>query len=143
MKVPAKTHYALKILVDLGLSANGEPCRISEIAERQGIPKQFLHQILLGLKGSGLVRSQRGLRGGYLLAVAPDELSVASVVRSTQGELLSGPTSADASSGGAESAVCEVWDVVRDRLESELDALTIADLCDRVASIENAANYVI
>lgn len=143
VNVPSRTHYALRILVDLALSAKKHPARVAEIAERQGIPRQFLHQILLGLKSSGMVRSRRGRHGGYALAVPAGEISLASVVRATQGSLLALPQETVATRNGVEAAVCEVWDMVRNEVEEELESLSVHDLCRRATEKRDAADYVI
>lgn len=143
MKVPSRTHYALRILVDLALFAEKQPARVADIAERQAIPRQFLHQILLGLKSNGLVTSRRGPHGGYMLAVPPAEISVAAAVRATQGDLLAPPQHVMASENGVDAAVCEVWDAVCGGLEGELEALTIQDLRRRASKKTETADYVI
>ena len=143
MKVPNRTHYALKILVDLAMVATKKPCTVAEIAGRQAIPKQYLHQILLVLKSSGMVRSRRGLHGGYMLAALPSEMSVARVVRSMQGALLSPPQGVLGRKDGVDAAACEVWHTVCSRVEKELEALSIQDLCRRAAEKTEAADYVI
>lgn len=143
MKVPNRTHYALKILVDLAMCQAERPSTVAEIAQRQRIPRQFLHQILLMLKASGMVRSRRGVHGGYLLAVSPDELNAASVVRASQGELLSRPQHESASRGGVDAAIRGVWDAACARLEEELEAVTIRDLCIRASEKTGTADYVI
>jgi len=143
VKVPNRTHYALKILVDLAMCQSERPSTVTEIAQRQRIPRQFLHQILLMLKACGMVRSRRGVHGGYLLAASPDELNAASVVRATQGELLSCPQHDGASRGGVDAAICGVWAAARARLAEELEAVTIRDLCMRVSQKTGTADYVI
>lgn len=143
MKVPNKTHYALKIMVDMAMSSTKQPSTVAAMAERAAIPRQFLQQILLGLKSGGLVRSERGLHGGYLLIPSPDDISVGAVVRATQGEFLSVPLLESLSTGGIDAAICELWDRVRGRLEEELEAVTIRDLCRRSAKKTPTADYTI
>ncbi len=68
MKVSAKTEYASIAVLELSQSYHtGEPVRIRDIADRHGIPSRFLVQILLQLKGVGIVQSSRGAGGGYQL----------------------------------------------------------------------------
>jgi Rrf2 family protein len=141
--VPNKTHYALRVLVDLALFAARQPARVAEIADREEIPKQFLHQILLGLKSSGMVRSWRGRHGGYMLAVSARQISVASVVRATQGSLLALPQETAAARNSVDAAVCEVWDMVRRGVQEDLESLTVSDLCSRAMGKREAADYVI
>ena len=81
MKIPAKTEYAIKALLELSLHwPKQEPLAINTIAVRQGIPLKFLTQILLNLKSLGLVESSRGKQGGYILKKNPARITLADVV---------------------------------------------------------------
>jgi len=143
MKIPLRTHYAIKILVDLATRTAEQPSTVAEIAARQGIPKQFLHQILLGLKSGGMVRSRRGLNGGYIIAGAPAEMSVASVVKVIHGELFVPPQDEAACRSGLDLAIRELWSAVGTRMEAELKAVTIRDMCRRASEKKKTADYVI
>ena len=68
MKLSTRGEYGLLALVDLALFSNGQPLQAKRIAERQGIPKQYLDQLMMDLKKAGLVLSSRGRQGGYQLA---------------------------------------------------------------------------
>ncbi|HRZ39443.1 MAG TPA: Rrf2 family transcriptional regulator [Candidatus Omnitrophota bacterium] len=82
MNLSAKTIYAFKALAELSLRYGGsDPVQVSEIAEAQKIPKKFLIQILIQLKNHGIVRSSRGIAGGYSLVKSPDHLSLADVIK--------------------------------------------------------------
>lgn len=83
--ISQKAKYALRALLTLG--EEGRPMLISEIAERQHIPKKFLEQILLDLKHHGLVHSKRGKNGGYGLLKDPGEISFGQVMRIIDGPL--------------------------------------------------------
>ena len=63
------------------------PTSVKEIAERTGLPQPYLEQILLAIKGAGLVRSKRGVGGGYVLARDPAEISVADVLAAVDGHI--------------------------------------------------------
>ena len=81
MLVSAKTEYACIAVLELAASyGSGDPVRIGKIAEVHGIPPRFLVQILLQLKGAGLVNSTRGAAGGYLLARPPETITLFDVV---------------------------------------------------------------
>ncbi len=82
MNLSAKTIYAFKALTELSLRyGKPDPIQVSDIAEKQKIPKKFLIQILIQLKNHGIVRSSRGITGGYALAKAPEQLSLADVIK--------------------------------------------------------------
>ena len=73
VKVSTRGDYASRALLSLALHAEGDgPTSVRDIAERTGLPQPYLEQILLALKGAGLVRSKRGVGGGYVLARAAD-----------------------------------------------------------------------
>ena len=134
MKVSAKTEYACIALLEL--SANyetGEPVRIRKIAEEHGIPARFLVQILLQLKGAGLVNSTRGAAGGYQLARAPEEISLAEVMGVTEG-----PDEQIKSSALPDSTVGKVLESAwRDVAEVQNDMLRSMSFADLVARARN------
>src|SRR5450755_3926692 len=85
MNVSVKTEYALAAILDLAMQPEGEPVKIADIARRQRIPQKFLELILSSLKQGGFVESRRGAEGGYRLARAAGQISVAEVVRFSEG----------------------------------------------------------
>ncbi len=85
MHVSKKTDYALRALFTLVERAGRGPVPIRELAQRNDVPKKFLEQIMLALKARGWVQSVPGLRGGYLLAKAPDKITFGEVVRHFDG----------------------------------------------------------
>ena len=85
MNISVKGEYALHAIFDLALQKFGEPIKIADIAKRQRIPQKFLELILAGLKQGGFVESRRGAEGGYLLARAPQAITVGQVVRYVEG----------------------------------------------------------
>jgi len=81
MRLSAKAQYACVAMLDLACShGNPNPVHLKDIAEKHGISQRFLVQILLQLKGAGLVESTRGATGGYLLAKPPAQISLAEIV---------------------------------------------------------------
>jgi Rrf2 family protein len=81
MKVSAKAEYACFALMELAITyAEAQPVSVKTIADAHGIPQNFLVQILLQLKRAGLVASVRGASGGYQLAKAPTEISLAEII---------------------------------------------------------------
>ena len=86
MRISAKADYAVRAAVELA-GAGEEPVKGEKLAEAQDIPLQFLEHILLELKHARLVRARRGARGGYWLAKAPEEITLADVIRAVEGPL--------------------------------------------------------
>jgi Rrf2 family transcriptional regulator, cysteine metabolism repressor len=81
MRLSAKAQYACVAMIDLACShGDPSPVHLKDIADKHGISQRFLVQILLQLKGAGLVDSTRGASGGYLLAKPPDQISLADIV---------------------------------------------------------------
>jgi len=85
--ISQKAKYALRALMELARAEDGEAVLISEIAERQSIPKKFLEQILLDLKHHGLVHSRRGKHGGYGLLKRKEHITFGQVMRIVDGPL--------------------------------------------------------
>ena len=83
--------YAARALLSLALHADHEgPTSVRDIAERTGLPQPYLEQILLALKGAGLVRSKRGVGGGYVLARPPGEITLGEIVSAVDGPIVVG-----------------------------------------------------
>ncbi len=91
ISITSKSPYALSALVELCCHGDGGPVPIAELARRREIPVQFLEQLFATLRRAGILRSQRGVKGGYSFARPPAEVTVLELV-----ELLDGPLGRDA-----------------------------------------------
>ncbi len=87
MRISKKTDYALRALFTLVEHHGGAPIPIRELARRNDVPKRFLEQIMLDLKTQGWVESTAGVRGGYMLAKQPGQITMGEVVRHFDGIL--------------------------------------------------------
>ena len=87
MKISTKGRYALRMLVDLAQHREEGYISLKEISDRQDISKKYLEQIVPMLNKSGVLRTNRGNRGGYMLAMEPADCSVGDVLRATEGNL--------------------------------------------------------
>jgi Rrf2 family protein len=87
MKLSRKSEYAFLAMIDLAEHYADGPVRIADICARKTIPRKYLEQILLQLKGAGLVRSARGPAGGYRLAREPDKIYLAELIRLMDGAI--------------------------------------------------------
>lgn len=90
MRLSKKGEYAVRALVEIGLESHQRPSsliQISTVAQRTNIPEKFLEQILLALRNGGVLRSKRGVEGGYALAKAPDDITLGEVIRLLDGPL--------------------------------------------------------
>jgi Rrf2 family protein len=104
VNLSAKTEYACIAVLELATSyGSGEPVRIGKIAESHGIPPRFLVQILLQLKGAGLVSSTRGASGGYELIRDPADITLGEVIG-----VIEGPPTPLASNAGRKTGISRV-----------------------------------
>ncbi|WP_071516380.1 Rrf2 family transcriptional regulator [Geitlerinema sp. PCC 9228] len=132
MELSCKSQYALLALLELATHyEDAEPMQIRQIAAGQNIPDRYLEQLLATLRRSHLVRSQRGARGGYLLAIEPWHITLFDVVRCIEG--FDGEANAkDCQSQTVEGTVVgEIWQEVRETAYSVLQKYTIQDLRER------------
>ena len=127
ISITTKSPYALQALAELGRSSGDGPVPIGELARRRNIPVQFLEQLFATLRRAGVLRSQRGVKGGYTFARPPSQITVLEIV-----ELLEGPLGRDAEGifGDAATAAREV-----------LATSTIADIVEREARAAGVAMY--
>ncbi|HWE11723.1 MAG TPA: Rrf2 family transcriptional regulator [Solirubrobacteraceae bacterium] len=99
LSITTKSPYALSALIELYRQGGPDPVPIAELARRRDIPVQFLEHLFASLRRAGILRSQRGVKGGYCFARPPAEVTVLELV-----ELLDGPLGAGASGIFAEAA---------------------------------------
>ena len=130
MRISAKVDYAVRAVVELATADGERPGKAERIATAQGIPLNFLENILGELRHAGLVRSHRGAEGGFRLAKPAAEITVADVIRAVEGPLASvrGGPPEDASYDGAASSLPRVWIAVRANLRRVVERVTIADI---------------
>jgi Rrf2 family protein len=135
-----KSKYGLKALLVLAEEAGGGPMLISELAERQQIPKKFLEAILLELKRAGLLHSKKGKGGGYVLGRKPTDITVGQVIRVLEGPLALTPCVSVTAYRRCDECVDEqtcavrlAMKEVRDATAEILDNTTLAGLNARVA----------
>jgi Rrf2 family protein len=127
ISITTKSPYAVRALVELSRCGDVGPVPIAEVARRGEIPVQFLEQLFATLRRAGVLRSQRGVKGGYSFARAPREVTVLEVV-----ELLDGPVGQDAHGVFATAAAAA---------RSVLGEWTIADVAEAEARAAGAAIY--
>ena len=136
MRVSTRGDYASRALLSLALhDAQSIPTSVRDIAERTGLPQPYLEQILLALKGAGLVRSKRGVGGGYVLARNPDEITLAQIVSAVDGPIVAGdfgePHTGGACDHEGQCVLLALWAEVGETIRSHLQSFTLADMVDR------------
>ena len=129
VRVSAKADYAVRAAVELAAAGEG-PVKGERIAAAQGIPANFLENILSDLRNAGIVASRRGAEGGYWLARPAEGVSVADIIRAVDGPLANvrGVRSEQVSYEGSAEKLRDVWVAVRASLRNVLENVTLADL---------------
>jgi Rrf2 family protein len=130
MRITAKADYAVRATLELAASKDNQPVKGEKLAEAQEIPLQFLEHILLDLKHHELVKAKRGVRGGYWLARAPEEITVAEVIRAVEGPLanIHDISPEDTDYPGNAERLRDVWVAVRANLRAVLENVSLADV---------------
>ena len=136
MKVSTRGDYASRALLSLALHQDVTgPTSVRDIAERTGLPQPYLEQILLALKGAGLVRSKRGVGGGYVLARPPAEITLGQIVSAVDGPIAAGdfgePHQNGACDHEGQCVLLAVWSDVGRHMRDHLDSFTLADMVAR------------
>jgi Rrf2 family protein len=130
VRTTAKADYAVRAAVELAGAGPGEPVKAEHIAEAQSIPLNFLENILAELRRAGIVESRRGAAGGYLLARAPAEISLADVIRAVEGPLATvrGMSPDLLEYEGSAAPLRDVWVALRASARAVLEQVTLADV---------------
>ena len=135
-----KSKYGIKAMLLLAEAADRGPILISELAEKQRLPKKFLEAILLELKRHGLLHSKKGKGGGYLLGRPPSEITVGQIIRVLEGPLALTPCVSQTAYRRCEECIDEktcgvrlAMKEVRDSTAQILDNTTLAGLNAQVA----------
>lgn len=136
MKVSTRGDYASRALLSLALhSDESGPTSVKDVADRTGLPQPYLEQILLALKGAGLVRSKRGVGGGYVLARKPAEISLAQIVSAVDGPIVAGdfglPHENGACAHEGQCVLLAVWESVGEHMRKHLNSFTLDDMVHR------------
>jgi Rrf2 family iron-sulfur cluster assembly transcriptional regulator len=133
VKVSTRGDYASRALLSLAIhEADDGPTSVRDLAERTGLPQPYLEQILLALKGAGLVRSKRGVGGGYVLARPADQITLGQIVSAVDGPIVAGDFGAPHQDGACDHegqcVLLAVWAEVGKHMRSHLDSFTLADM---------------
>jgi len=136
MKFGVGVDYSLKALLLLAERyPSPEPLRVEEIADAQGIPENYLRRLLIELKRGGIVASQKGPSGGYLLARHPARITMADVVQIIEGDYAPVDCLDDGANSpcprGQPCPMRDVWREVRDAVSGVLRGVTLQTLSER------------
>lgn len=136
VRISTRGDYACRALLSLALRAEPDcvqkPTSVRDIAERTGLPQPYLEQILLALKGAGLVRSKRGVGGGYILNRPPAEIRLSEIVSAVDGPITLGdfgqPHQDGACDHEGQCVLLAIWDQAGAHMRSHLDGFTLAGI---------------
>ncbi|WP_298403547.1 Rrf2 family transcriptional regulator [uncultured Chloroflexus sp.] len=146
MRISSKGDYGLRALFDLAQRYGEGPIQSEAIAGRQGIPVNYLNQLLITLRRAGLVESLRGPQGGHLLARSPETITLLEALTVLEGPILpaeSGRDDLQPTEPFDRSLIDEVWSELRAAIEQRLASMTLDDLCQRKRSHDGAVMYYI
>jgi Rrf2 family cysteine metabolism transcriptional repressor len=127
LSITTKSPYALRALAELARCGGENPVPIGELARRRDIPVQFLEQLFAVLRRAGVLKSQRGVKGGYSFARDPGEITVLEIVELLDGKLGAGSETIFAEAAAAARAI--------------LATATIADVVERENQAAGATMY--
>ncbi len=133
VRVSTRGDYACRALLSLALRTEETgPTSVRDIAERTGLPQPYLEQILLALKGAGLVRSKRGVGGGYVLARRPEDIRLSEIVSAVDGPITVGdfgePHEDGACDHEGQCVLLAIWKQAGDHMRRHLDGYTLATI---------------
>jgi Rrf2 family protein len=138
IRLSTKGRYAVRILVRIALAEDAaKPSRKQDIAKAEGMSGHYVEQILMKLKTAGLVRSHRGINGGFTLGKKPDKMTVADVLKVTEGSLSLVPCFTEGCYRIPFCATRAMWKKAGDALNSVLSETTIAGLVNEARLYES------
>lgn len=152
MRLSSKGDYATRVLMELSVSEGPNALSVHELAARTGISAKYLEQIMMRLRTAQLVRSHRGVNGGYELARSPGDVTVGEVIRVMDGPLAPSPCASQSAHVPCPAYRCPtetgcvlrgLWLDVRDAISDVLDRTTFADLAKRQRTSRRPEVYAI
>lgn len=142
MRISSRGEYGVRAMFDLAQNYGDGPIPLKIIAERQEVSEHYLEQLMASLRKAGLVASVRGAQGGYELNGLPENITIGDVVRALEGPVLivfgSEGDKAQAADGlnPDQLALRAMWTELADEVNTVLDRVTLADLCDKAARMK-------
>ncbi len=146
MHMSTRGRYGVRLMMALALNYGNGTSLLREVARKEGISEKYLGQIILPLKNSGLVVSQRGSRGGYSLGRAPEAITVKDVVEAIEGKIAAVLCVSDpeACARATSCVATRVWSKLSEDIERSLSSFTLAALARQARELTGAqADYQI
>jgi Rrf2 family transcriptional regulator, iron-sulfur cluster assembly transcription factor len=154
MKLTTRGHYSVKAMLDLSLQPGYGPASVSAIAHRQYLPIPYLEKLLIELRRAGLVKSIRGVHGGYQLAKKPTQISLSDILVAVGESMVTNQPEIDDTRDrspdtnlAADWVTLMVWSRLNEKLQAALASISLADLYYDARSWQAAqgevTNYII
>jgi Rrf2 family protein len=133
MRITTWAEYGVICALHLARKTEKGPVTGREIAAQERLPADYVEQILLRLRRAGVITSTRGARGGYMLARAPEEISIRSVIHASELETfdlhcLSHPVEEDRCAASHNCSIRPVWVLLQTKIDDVLESVCLADL---------------
>ncbi|WP_066384145.1 MULTISPECIES: Rrf2 family transcriptional regulator [unclassified Anabaena] len=136
MELSCKSEYAILALLEMATHyESGEPMQIRQIAAQQNIPDRYLEQLLATLRRGGILKSQRGSKGGYLLAREPRKITLFEILECLEGLDVRASESNTNSKNIDSSVIQEIWQEACQAANLVLQNYTLQDLCEKRDSL--------
>ena len=145
MKISTKGRYSLRMLVDLAEHKNDGFVSLKDISERQGISKKYLEQLVTLLSRPDILRTNRGNKGGYMLAKEPDRYTVGQILRITEGGLSPVSCLTDKPNQCERSGYCKtlpIWKGLEKVINKYLDNITLQDILNNYRNTGAGEYYI-
>lgn len=147
MKLSTRSRYGTRLMIELAThyDEKKKPVQLKDIASKQDISEKYLGQIIIPLKSAGLILSERGAHGGYLLAKPPAEITVKDIVICLEGDLspVECLTTRERCTKANECVSKIVWHKLEDTIIDVLESVTLQDFLNEITNAEQTYNYVI
>ena len=134
MIVSTKGRYALRVMLHFALSGNEQYIPLKEIAESEGISQKYLESIMTTLSKAGFVDAVHGKGGGYRLNRAPEEYTVGSILKLTEGSLAAVSCTSQGPAACSRATCCQtkpMWEKLDAMIDGFLEGVTLADLMEK------------
>lgn len=131
VKISTKGRYGLRAMIDIAINSTQRPVSIKDVASREEISERYLEQLVVLLKKKGLLKSQRGAKGGYRLAKAATEISVGDILRALEGDLNPVDCKLFMEEGCELEEDCLmslIWSNIREAINKAVDEMILSEL---------------
>lgn len=144
MRISTKGRYGLRALVDLASHAQTGTVSLIHVAQRQKISLNYLEQVFATLRKAGIVKSQKGAQGGYMLAKQPEKIKVGEVLTALEGRFsIIDEVNEKEEQDAIRSAIQElVWDKINDSINDFLNECTLAELVEQYERMHRGEEWM-